>query len=199
MKIVDRIIPVNKYNRPGTKSVPKRICIHWTANPGSGAAYQMNVAKGYFKNQGEGCWTSSQYLVGISGEIIRCVPDDEIAYAASGNNNGTIHIEVCIPDSTGKFTDKSVSALSELVPYLMGKYGIDSNNVVRHYDLTGKHCPFYYVEASRWNTLKKQIIGTNKSKLYRIQVGAFGNKQNAENYCKEIQKSGYNAFVVEVG
>lgn len=161
MNIIDRIIPVNKYNRPGTKCAPKKICIHWTANPGSGAnnaaAYQMNVAKGIFKEYSHDCWTSSQYVVGIMGEIIRCVPDNEVAYAAANNNVGVIHVEVCISDDTGVFSSAAVKALSELVPYLMNRYKITAANVVRHYDLTGKQCPLYYINATRWAALKKAI------------------------------------------
>lgn len=169
MKIIDKTIPKNSYNRPGTKSVPKKICIHYTGNPGSGAtnaaAYQMNVAKGYFKSSGPNAWrTSSQYVVGIMGEVIRCVPDSEIAYAAAGNNNGVIHIEVCHTDKTGVFSSAAVKALSELVPYLMKRYNITAAGVVRHYDLTGKHCPLYYVDSARWAKLKAAITAPEQPK-----------------------------------
>ena len=161
MEIVEKLIPRNIYNRPGTKSIPKKICIHYTGNPGSGAAnaaaYQMNVAKGYFKSSGPNAWTSSQYVVGIMGEVIRCVPDSEIAYAAAGNNSGVIHIEVCHTDKTGVFSSAAVKALSELVPYLMKRHNITAAGVVRHYDLTGKRCPLYYVDSARWAKLKAAV------------------------------------------
>ena len=165
MNIIDKIIPVNIYNRPKGTYVPKKICIHWTANPASGAnnaaAYQMNVAKGVFKNYDPSYWTSSQYVIGINGEIIQCVPDDGYACAASNNNKGVIHIEVCIADIAGEFSAAAIKSLSELVPYLMKKYNIPKNNVVRHYDLTGKECPKYYVNQTRWNKLKATIIGAS--------------------------------------
>lgn len=34
-------------------------------------------------------------------------------------------------------------------------------------------------------------------KLYRVQVGAFRSRDNAEKYAEKIRKDGYNAFVVE--
>ena len=34
-------------------------------------------------------------------------------------------------------------------------------------------------------------------KLYRVQVGAFRSRENAEKYAEKIRKDGYNAFVVE--
>ena len=202
MTITDRIIPVNKYNRPGTKCAPKKICVHYTGNAGSGAAagaaYQMNVAKGVFASMGQGVWTSSQYLVGMNGEIIRCVPDDEVAYAAANNNHGVIHIEVCHPDKSGKFNPATITALGELVCMLMDKYKISADNVVRHYDLTGKHCPMYYVDETRWAALKSAITENATKVLYRVQVGAFGSRENAEAYLKKVKAAGFNAFIVEV-
>lgn len=164
--IINKLIPVNKYNRPGTKATPKVIAVHYEGNPGAtatqAAAYQMNVAKGCWPDQPK-VWTSSQYVVGMVGEIIQCVPDGEVAFAASGHNNGVIHIEVCHADKTGIFTPAAIAALAELVQYLMQKYNISATNVVRHYDLTGKQCPLYYVSASRWATLKATITGANKA------------------------------------
>lgn len=199
MTITDKIIPVNKYNRPGTKCAPKKICVHYTGNAGAtaanSAAYQMNVAKGVFASKGQGVWTSSQYVVGLNGEIYRCVPDDEMAYAAANNNHGVIHIEVCHPDTSGKFNPATITALGELVRMLMKKYAISAENVVRHYDLTGKHCPMYYVDETRWAALKKSITA---QKLYRVQIGAFSERSNAEEYKKKAEAAGFTAFVVEV-
>lgn len=194
MKIIDNLIPKGKYNRPGTKSDPKRICIHYNGDAGAGAERLA-----LFFTTNPSAKTSSQYVVGMEGEIIRCVPDDEIAYGASGKNGGTIHIEVCHPDKTGKFTEKSIAAIAELVPYLMRLHGIGEDNVVRHYDLTGKHCPLYYVDETRWAALHERITAQqNANKLYRVQVGAFRSKANAEAYMQTVKKAGFNAFVVEV-
>ena len=193
MKIVDNLIPDGKYNRPGTKSVPKRICVHYTGDIGASADRLA-----LFFTTNPAAQTSSQYIVGMSGEVILCVPDNEIAYAAAGKNSGTIHIEVCCKEESGKFEEKSIDALNELVLYLMNRYSIGADNVVRHYDLTGKHCPAYYVDENRWAALHERIttIKTTK-KLYRVQVGAFLNKENADNYAKKIRAAGFGAFVIK--
>ena len=191
MNIIEKPIPKGKFNRPGTKSTPKRICIHYTGDPGATAE---RLALFFAANPN--AQTSSQYIVGLNGEIIRCIPDNEIAYAASGKNAGTIHIEVCHADKTGVFAEKSIAALAELVPYLMDKYDITAENVVRHYDLTRKACPMYYIDSARWAELKARIIP--KKKLYRVQVGAFGDKSNAEKYAEQVRNAGFGAFVVEV-
>lgn len=194
MTIINKIIPKDKYNRPGKASTPRKICVHYTGDAGASAD---NLALFFTANPN--AETSSQYVVGMQGELIRCLPDSEQAYAATGNNKNVIHIEVCHPDKSGKFTEKSIAALAELVPYLMKKYGIDANNVVRHYDLTGKHCPMYYVDNARWAELKRRIVsGTPAAdKLYRVQIGAFSIRANAESYLKKTVKKGFSGFIVE--
>ena len=194
MKITDKLIPRGKYNRPGTKSVPKCVCVHYTGDLGASAE---RLALFFCTNAN--AQTSSQYVVGTDGEVIRCVPDDEIAYGASGKNAGTIHIEVCYKSADGRFEEASVKALNELVLYLMARYHIAAKDVVRHYDLTGKRCPAYYVDETRWAALHERITTQQDvSKLYRVQVGAFRSKANAEAYMQTVKAAGFNAFVVEV-
>lgn len=194
MQITDRLIPRGKYNRPAAKSVPKRICVHYTGDCGASAD---RLALFFCTNVN--AKTSSQYIVGMAGEVIRCVPDNEIAYAAAGKNNGTIHIEVCYKRSGGRFEEASIAALNELVWYLMVRYHITAKNVVRHYDLTGKLCPAYYVDSTRWAALHERITAKPAAqKLYRVQVGAFSSRENAENYAAQVRKAGFGAFVVEV-
>lgn len=202
MTITDSLIPKNKYNRPGTKSTPKRICVHYTGDCGATAAqlskYWQNVAAGVFKDK-SWSWTSAQYIVGLNGEIVRCIPDNEIAYAAANQNADTIHIEVCYKRQSGEFEEKSIAALGELVRSLMKKYAIPAGKVVRHYDLTGKLCPAYYVDEVRWKALHERITSVQKSSgLYRVQVGAFSSRANAEAYMQKLKKAGFDGLVVQV-
>lgn len=202
MTITDSLIPKNKYNRPGTKSTPKRICVHYTGDCGATAAqlakYWQNVAAGVFKDK-PWSWTSAQYIVGLNGGVVRCIPDNEIAYAAADQNADTIHIEVCYRQKSGVFEEKSIAALGELVRSLMKKYAIPAGKVVRHYDLTGKLCPAYYVDEARWAALHERITSMQKSsELYRVQVGAFSSRTNAEAYMQKLKKAGFDGFVVQV-
>lgn len=200
MQITNNLIPRGKYNRPATKSTPKRICVHYTGDIGASAE---RLALFFCTNVN--AQTSSQYIVGIDGEVIRCVPDNEIAYAAAGKNNGTVHIEVCYKQADGRFEEASIAALNELVWYLMTRYHITAKNVVRHYDLTGKLCPAYYVDEARWSELHARIAAkpaasapaSAAKKLFRVQVGAFSSRENAENYAEQARKAGFKAFVVE--
>ncbi len=135
----------------------------------------------------------------VNGEVVRCIPDSEIAYAAANQNADTIHIEVCYKRQSGAFEEKSIVALGELVRSLMKKYSIPAGKVVRHYDLTGKLCPAYYVDEARWNTLHERITSESKaSALYRVQVGAFSSRANAEAYMQKLKKAGFDGFVVQV-
>ena len=202
MTITDSLIPKNKYNRPGTKSTPKRICVHYTGDCGATAEqlskYWQNVAAGVFKDK-PWSWTSAQYIVGLNGEVVRCIPDNEIAYAAANQNADTIHIEVCYKQKSGAFEEISIVALGELVRSLMKKYAIPAGKVVRHYDLTGKLCPAYYVDENRWAALHERITSeSNSSALYRVQVGAFSSRANAEAYMQKLKKAGFDGFVVQV-
>ncbi len=197
MKIINRLIPAGKYNRPGTKSDPKRICVHYTGDVGATAD---RLALFYCTNPL--AETSAQYVVGFEGELIRCVPDNEITYAASGQNADTIHIEVCYKNTAGRFTEQSIKALRELVQYLMNLHNIPADKVVRHYDLTGKHCPAYYIDSKRWAALHKRItapvVASATKVLYRVQIGAFAHRKNAESYKQGAIKKGYSAFVTKI-
>ena len=144
MNIEQHYLNINPYSRPSIKlNSVKKIVIHWVGNAGSSAMANRN----YF-NRINGAYASSQYIIGLDGEIISCMPEDEVAWHA-GNYNmnlNSIGIENCHPDWGGKFNDKTYSSLIELLTYLCKKYGLNQNAIIRHYDVTGKVCPKYYVE-----------------------------------------------------
>ena len=103
------LLTVNEYSRPGTELAQvklrkiKGIVIHYTANPGTTAEQNRS----YFESLAETGEThaSSHFIIGISGEIIQCIPCNEISYASNDRNSDTISVECCIPDESGKFTD----------------------------------------------------------------------------------------------
>ena len=101
---------------------------------------------------------SSHYIIGLEGEVVQCIPLNEIAYASNDRNKDTIAIEVCHPDDTGKYTKESYQSLIKLVAWLCGKYNIKTNQIIRHYDVTGKLCPKYYVEhEDEWKQLRLDV------------------------------------------
>lgn len=159
MKIEDKLLTINPYSRSGEKQKDiQYIVIHWVGNANTSATANRN----YFNNLAKTHSTSasSHYIIGLNGEIIRCIPDDEVAFHSGSYsmNRKSIGIEDCHPDWNGKFTNSTYNSLVELCADLCKKYEIPINNVVRHFDITGKSCPKYYVEHSdEWNKLKQDI------------------------------------------
>lgn len=92
------------------------------------------------------------------GEIVQCIPCNEISYASNNRNSDTISIECCIEDETGKFNDSTYQSLIELTTWLMGRYDLSADDVIRHYDVTGKKCPLYFVEhEDAWEQFHKDL------------------------------------------
>ena len=139
------LLPVNPYSRPGTKlKQVKGIVVHYTANPGTTAMQNRDYFAGLEKSHKTSA--SSHFIIGLEGEIVQCVPCKEIAYASNDRNKDTISIECCIPDETGRFNESTYRSLVELTTWLMGRYDLGVEDVIRHYDVTGKNCPKYFVE-----------------------------------------------------
>jgi N-acetylmuramoyl-L-alanine amidase CwlA len=147
----------NEYSRPGTtlKRI-KGIVIHYTANPGSTADANRNYFQGLAEKHTT--YASSHYIVGIEGEIVQCIPLNEIAYASNDRNNDTIAIECCHPDETGQFSESTYDSLVSLVSALCIEFDLGVKDVIRHYDVTGKLCPLYYVENEvAWEQLRNDV------------------------------------------
>ena len=151
------LLDVNEYSRPG---IPLEqingIVIHYTANPGSTAQNNRDYFEG-LKDSHE-TKASSHFVVGIEGEIVQCIPSSEIAYASNSRNSDTLSIECCHPDETGKFTDATYTSLVRLTGWLCYRFNLTSEDVIRHYDVTGKICPKYYVDhPEAWEQFKTDV------------------------------------------
>lgn len=155
MNIQNAYLSINQYSRPGIKrQATKKLVIHWVGNAGSSAMGNRNYfeslkyQKPYESLKYQEKYASSQFIIGLNGEIIACMPEDEVAHHA-GNYNmnlNSIGIENCHPDWGGKFNNQTYTSLIELLAHLCKKYGLNQNDIIRHYDVTGKVCPKYYVE-----------------------------------------------------
>jgi N-acetylmuramoyl-L-alanine amidase len=175
MNIQQQTLTKNKFSRPGIflKSV-KGIVIHWVANPGASA--QAN--RDYFENlknqipPNDDWYASAHYIIGLQGEAVQCVPDTELCYHVGANkytnealqrlsgypNDCTIGIELCHPDATGRFTAETLQSCRELAASLLEVYSLTKTDVWRHYDITGKICPKYFVEIQvEWETFIASI------------------------------------------
>lgn len=155
--IDQQYITIDGYSRTGKEmSRVNDIVIHYVANPGSTAQGNRDF---FDSSQSK---VSAHFVVGLNGEVIQCVPLNEWSTASNDRNGDTISIEVCHPDSSGKFNDVTYARVVELTAWLCSEFGLDEQDVIRHYDITGKNCPKYYVEnQGAWEQFKADV----KSKL----------------------------------
>jgi N-acetylmuramoyl-L-alanine amidase CwlA len=139
------LLSVNPYSRPGTElEKVNGVVIHYVGNSGTTAEQNRN----YFQNLAESHYTyaSSNFIIGMDGKIIMCVPINEVAYCSNERNDDTISIEVCHPDDSGEFTAETMESLQKLTKWLTETYHLKRDEVIRHYDITGKICPKYFVD-----------------------------------------------------
>ena len=148
-----QIIKVDGDSRRGVMLEGVRnIMIHYVANPGTTA--QQN--RDYYASRSSD--VSSHFVIGLKGEIIQCIPLHEKSSASNHRNKDTISIEVCHPDESGKFTDASYQSLVKLTAWLLDVCDLDSDDVIRHYDITGKQCPLYFVtHEDAWKQFLKDV------------------------------------------
>ncbi len=165
----------HRSNYGSRRSVSKirYIIWHYTASDGatdeaSGNYFRKNITK-----------TSAHYFVDDDSVTVS-VPDDYTAYSVGGSrysdykktggakfykiatNANSISIELCDVVRNGKYdvTEKTLENAILLTRVLMKKYNIPIDRVIRHFDVTGKKCPAYYVDNTKWEAVKRRIAGT---------------------------------------
>ena len=147
---------VNPFSRPGTPlEEVNAVVLHYVGNPGTTA----KANRDYFNTLAlgrDGTYASSHFVVGLEGEVIQCIPLTEVAYASNHRNSDTVAIEVCHPDDTGEFSPETYARAVELTAWLCREFRLDpAEDVIRHYDVTGKECPRWYVKNPEdWERLK---------------------------------------------
>ena len=164
MTITNNYLTPNQYSRPCTKRTrTTKVAVHYVGNPNTSALANRN----YFENcKDTHKYVSSNYIVGLIGEVICCVPDEEIAYCTNQANSYSVSIEVCHPKKDGVFADCTYVSLCELCAMLLKKYKLAVDDLIRHADVTGKQCPLCWVKTkyqseavatARWNRFKQDV------------------------------------------
>ena len=219
MQEINKLItPYNFTDKNDTGRI-RYIVIHYVGALGGAKANCQ-----YYAGQYVGA--SAHYFVGFDGEIWQSVEDGDIAWHCGAKsyvhgecrNTNSIGIELCVRkrDTTSQgatdrdwyFEDATVEAAAELTRYLMDKYGIPADHVIRHHDVTGKICPNPYVyntTAHTWDEFKRLIrdrtvhAESEVRELYRVrkswsdadgQLGAFESLENAKKACAD----GYTVY-----
>ena len=161
LNVKKMIIRQSDYTYDGEKLAEvKFITVHYVANPGSSAMANRNYFNGLA--DGHGVSASAHFIIGLDGEIIQCVPLGCVSWA-NGNmesNRRSITIECCHPTDDGHFNEATLESLKKLVSWLCEKYGVSRDGIIRHYDVTGKDCPRYFVaHPDEWEAFKDSVVG----------------------------------------
>ena len=162
----------NSENYGGSRNASqiRYLVYHYTGNDGDRAA---NNAK-YFQNNI--VKASAHYFVDDT-TVWRSVPDLKVAWSVGGSkyanadktgggtmygvitNTNSLSIEMCDTIRNGVYqaSEATLANAAALGRALMEKYDIPIENVYRHFDVTGKHCPSYLVNAQKWAEFKKRL------------------------------------------
>ena len=162
MEIKELLAHVSNYSK-GRHTTIKYLVLHYTANNGDTALGNCQYFSGANRN------ASAHYFVDEKG-VYRSVRDMNVAWHCGSmngykhkycRNTNSIGIEMCSRiDSNGKFyiKEKTIANAIELTKFLMEKYDIPVENVIRHYDVTGKMCPKPFVEDEKlWLDFKARL------------------------------------------
>ena len=168
--IKEQLANSGNYGGSRNASQIRYLVYHYTGNDGDRAA---NNAK-YFQNNI--VKASAHYFVDDT-TVWRSVPDLKVAWSVGGSkyanadktgggtmygvitNTNSLSIEMCDTIRNGVYqaSEATLVNAAELGRELMEKYGIPIENVYRHFDVTGKHCPSYLVNAQKWAEFKKRL------------------------------------------
>lgn len=146
------------------------LVLHYTGNNGdtavnNAAYFQNNLVK-----------VSAHYFVDDT-TVYRSVPELNIAWAVGGNpyagceatGGGTLHgivtnrnsisIELCdtVRDAAYGASEATLANAVQLCREVMERYQIPLSRVCRHFDVTGKRCPRYFVDESAWAAFKRRL------------------------------------------
>lgn len=151
MKVKEMIIPYGA-NNPDRPINPDTIVIHYS---GGACVTAETLARCLVNNNANN--VSANYCVDEK-DIICTIPPGYMSYGVTGHNNHIINIEVCFTDPAGRFELNTIANIRRIVKKCMRDFNISADKVVRHYDLTKKKCPWYYVDnPAEWTRLHRMI------------------------------------------
>lgn len=137
------------------------IVMHYTGNDGD--SDESNAR--YFESPLNPV-ASAHYFVD-DDSITRSVPDEFVAYHCGAQsykhahcrNANSIGVELCDARRDGAVmaTEKTLQNAAELVYWLCKQYNIPYDHIIRHYDVTGKLCPAYWVHGDGLIRFRKQV------------------------------------------
>lgn len=142
--------------RAGRTQPVRYIVMHYTANNGDTARNNCD----YYHRVG-GLQASAHYFVDEHGAM-QSVREGDTAWHCGARaywhpecrNANSIGIEMCSrkrADGSYYIKPETVANAAALAREIMQRYGIDTDHVLRHYDVTGKRCPMPWVDdPAQW-------------------------------------------------
>lgn len=166
---------------------------------------------------------SCNYVIGYDGRIALVCPEADRSWCSSNSSNDHRAVTIEVASETAhpyKITDKAYNALIKLCADICKRNGIkelkwqgdkalvgqvDKQNMTVHRWFANKACPGDYLYnlhgqiAKEVNAiLKNKECEVDADMLYKVQVGAFSVKANAEKMLKKLKDAGFEGYIVAV-
>ena len=153
--------------RAGRTRTVQYIVMHYTANNGDTAQNNCD----YYHRVG-GLQASAHYFCDEHGAM-QSVREGDTAWHCGARaywhpecrNDNSIGIEMCSrkrADGSYYIKQETVANAAALAKDIMQRYGIDTDHVLRHYDVTGKRCPMPWVDdTAQWTAFKDMLTQKN--------------------------------------
>ena len=153
-KIIEKWQKRNRFGRPGTTLVTKKIALHYTGQADvegwKTVSYFNNVVANGYKVNGKYVYASSHYVIDLDGTIFQLIPTSEQCYATNSANKYAIAIEVATTGGDNHSTDATYKSMVHLCAWLCQYKGLDcKTDIITHTDVVGKNyklCPIYMVK-----------------------------------------------------
>ena len=163
-----KFITCNTANYRAGRTQPVRyIVMHYTANNGDTAQNNCD-----YYHRVSGLQASAHYFVDEYG-VMQSVREGDTAWHCGARaywhpecrNGNSIGIEMCSrkrADGSYYIKPETVANAAALAKDIMQRYGIDTDHVLRHYDVTGKRCPMPWVDdPGQWTAFKDMLTPEN--------------------------------------
>lgn len=140
------------------------IVVHESGMPNEGNDAKLLAEIQYDRAYGKRASASASWNYQVDDQgIYQSFGDDVYCWHAGGDygkwlpyrNSNSIGIEMCI-NQDGNY-DGAMHQDAKLIAYLMHKYNLTFDNVVRHHDTSGKECPSYMLRTNRYNEFLQMI------------------------------------------
>jgi len=177
-KLIQAWLNHNRYSRPG-KSMGELqgIVIHWVGNPNTSARNNRDYFNGL-----QGAYASSHEIIGLEGEVVLCIPENEVAYHVGSKtytreclervgdspNYHLYGIECCHLDWDGLMTSETYKTLVLRVADLCFEWQLDPlHDVWLHQEVVGwKDCHRWFVRnPAGWEEFKKEVMEVMADKV----------------------------------